>query len=111
MLKGREVFSNVGQVAASSSLTRFMTAKDDNEKKELAWGLMTDAEGIMWITLRDFRPHVPMLTAVGRPDLSISIATDQLESYATGLNQYVRDLYRITVASYKKRGLFSRGSK
>jgi hypothetical protein len=108
MLKGREVFSNVGQVAATSSLTRFMTAKDDNEKKELAWGVITDAEGIMRITLRDFRPHVPLLTAVGRPDLAISIATEQLESYAAGLNQYVRDLYLITSASYKKRGLFSR---
>lgn len=108
MLKGREVFSNVGQVAATSSLTRFMTAKDDNEKKELAWGVLTDADGIMRITLRDFRPHVPMLTAVGRPDLAIRIATEQLESYATGLNQYVRDLYLITSASYKKRGIFSR---
>jgi len=103
LLKGREVFSNVGRVVSTSSLTRFMTAKDDNEKKELAWGLMTDADGMMHITLRDFRPHVPMLTAVGRPDMAIRIATDQLESYAAGINQYVRDLYRITSASYKKR--------
>lgn len=108
MLKGREVFSNVGQVAATSSLTRFMTAKDDNEKKELAWGLMTDANQVMQIALRDFRPHVRLLTAVGRPDLAILIATDQLESYATGLNQYVRDLHRITAARYKQRGLFFR---
>jgi hypothetical protein len=102
LLKGREVFSNVGQVAPTSSLTRFMTAKDDNEKKEMAWGLLTDADGLMRITLRDFRPHVPLLTAVGRPDLAIRIATDQLESYATGLNQYVRDLYLITAASQTK---------
>lgn len=108
LLKGREVFSNVGQVAVTSSLTRFMTAKDDNEKKELVWGLMTDAEQVMQITLRDFRPHVRLLTAVGRPDLSILIATDILESYATGLNQYVRDVHRITAAQYKQRGLFSR---
>ncbi|MCP4360609.1 MAG: hypothetical protein GY796_21585 [Chloroflexi bacterium] len=108
MLKGREVFSNVGKVAPTSSLTRFMTAKDDNEKKELAWGLLTDAEGILHITLRDFRPHVPLLTAVGRPDLAISITTDLLESYAAGLNQYVRDVYRIAAASYKKRRWFAR---
>ena len=38
ILKGREVFSNVGAVVPSSTLTRFMTAKDDNEKKALAWG-------------------------------------------------------------------------
>jgi hypothetical protein len=30
IIKGREVFSNVGAVAADSTLTRFMTAKDDN---------------------------------------------------------------------------------
>jgi hypothetical protein len=108
MLKGREVFSNVGQVATTSSLTRFMTAKDDNEKKELVWGLMTDADQIMRITLRDFRPHVRLLTAVGRPDLTIFIATDLLESYAASLNQYVRDVQRIAGAQYKQRGLFSR---
>ncbi|NJN54835.1 MAG: hypothetical protein HC804_08835 [Anaerolineae bacterium] len=106
MLKGREVFSNVGQVASTSSLTRFMTAKDDNEKKELVWGLMTDSDQIMRITLRDFRPHVRLLTAVGRPDLNIYIATDLLESYATSLNQYVRDVKRIAGAQFKQRGLF-----
>lgn len=109
MLKGREVFSNVGQVASTSSLTRFMTAKDDNEKKELVWGLMTDADQIMRITLRDFRPHVRLLTAVGRPDLCLYIATDLLESYAASLNQYVRDVQRIAGAQFKQRGLFSRG--
>lgn len=108
MLKGREVFSNVGRVAATSSLTRFMTAKDDNEKKELAWGVLTDADGVMHITLRDFRSHVPLLTAVGRPDLAIRIATEQLESYALGLNQYVQDLHLITTATYRKRGLVVR---
>jgi hypothetical protein len=85
-----------------------MTAKDDNEKKELVWGALTDAEGAMYMTLRDFRAHVPLLTAVGRPDLAIFIATDQLESYAAGLNQYVRDLYRIAAAHYKPRTLFAR---
>jgi hypothetical protein len=108
MLKGREVFSNVGQVAATSSLTRFMTAKDDNEKKELAWGLLTDADQVMHITLRDFRPHVRLLTAVGRPDLAILIANDLLEAYTTGLNQYVREVHRITAAKYKQRGFLSR---
>jgi hypothetical protein len=108
MLKGREVFSNAGQVVATSSLTRFMTAKDDNEKKELAWGLITDADQVMRITLRDFRPHVRLLTAAGRPDLAILIATDLLESYAANLNQYVREVHRITASQFKQRGLFSR---
>ena len=99
LIKGREVFSNVGRVAPGSSLTRFMTAKDDNEKKELAWAVLTDAEGLMHVTVRDFRPHVAALTAVGRQDLAIRIITDQLNSFAAGLNQYVRDLNRIANAS------------
>ncbi|HLO18826.1 MAG TPA: hypothetical protein VK206_28600, partial [Anaerolineales bacterium] len=45
IIKGREVFSNVGAVAKTSTLTRFITAKDDNDKKTLAWGVITDAHG------------------------------------------------------------------
>jgi hypothetical protein len=108
LIKGREVFSNVGRVSPGSSLTRFMTAKDDNEKKELAWGVLTDADGIMVITVRDFRPHVVALTAVGRQDLAVRIIADQLGSFATGLNQFVRDLHRIATTSYEKRGLLRR---
>ena len=102
LIKGREVFSNVGRVSPSSSLTRFMTAKDDNEKKELAWGVLTDSDGIMHVTVRDFRPHVGLLTAVNRHDLAVRIIADQLDSFATGLNQYVRDLHRIATTSYDK---------
>ncbi len=105
LIKGREVFSNVGRVFPGSSLTRFMTAKDDNEKKELAWAVLTDADGVMHMTVRDFRPHVAHLTAVGRQDLAIRIIADQLDSFASGLNQYVRDLHRIATTSYDKRGL------
>ncbi|MCB8980534.1 MAG: hypothetical protein H6657_24240 [Ardenticatenaceae bacterium] len=105
LIKGREVFSNVGRVSPGSSLTRFMTAKDDNEKKELAWAVITDDEDMMHVTLRDFRPHVEMLTAVGRHDLAVRIIADQLDSFATGLNQFVRDLHRIATTSYDKRGL------
>ncbi|HFQ93381.1 MAG TPA: hypothetical protein ENK32_05195, partial [Anaerolineae bacterium] len=95
LIKGREVFSNVGWVARSSTLTRFMTAKDDNEKKEMAWGVMTDAPGVMRLTLRDFRPHVAQLAAVGRHDLAARLAADQLEAYAADLNQFVRELQKI----------------
>ena len=100
-IKGREVFSNVGRVAPTSTLTRFITAKDDNEKKELAWGVLTDAEGRMRITLRDFRPHVRLLQEAGRHDVANRIAADQLESYAAGLNRYVRELYLIAATSYQ----------
>jgi hypothetical protein len=99
IIKGREVFSNVGAVARTSSLIRFVTAKDDNDKKTLAWSVLTDATGVMHITLRDFRPHVSMLNAAGRHDLATRIAQDYLDNYASGFNTYVHDLRRITLAS------------
>jgi hypothetical protein len=99
IIKGREVFSNVGAVAPTSTLTRFITAKDDNDKKMLAWGVITDAQGVTRVTLRDFRPHVGMLQACGRRDLAARITQDYLESYAHGLNDFVRDLQRVTLAS------------
>jgi len=99
LIKGREVFSNVGAVVSSSTLTRFITAKDDNEQKQLAWGVMTDAAGVMCISLRDFRPHVEVLNSARRRDLAEMITQDYLNAYALGFNGYIRDLMRITQAS------------
>lgn len=99
IIKGREVFSNVGAVAPNSTLTRFMTAKDDNEQKQLAWSVITDAEGVMKVNIRDFRPHVSSLIAVGRKDLAEMITQDYLNAYVNGANQYIRELSRITIAS------------
>jgi hypothetical protein len=103
LIKGREVFSNVGVVAPGSSLTRFITAKDDNDKKTLAWGVMTDARGVMRLSLRDFRPHVGLLAAAGRSDLARWVAQDYVDSYAAGMNKFVRELRRVTVASRETR--------
>ncbi|MBI3160943.1 MAG: hypothetical protein HYZ23_00455 [Chloroflexi bacterium] len=99
LIKGREVFSNVGAVAPASALTRFSTAKDDNAQKQLAWGVLTDSRGIMRIHLRDFRPHVASLLSIGRKDLANLITQDYLDAYAEGFNAYIRDLSRITLAS------------
>ena len=76
-----------------------MTAKDDNTQKQLAWGVMTDSNSIMRIHLRDFRPHVAALLAIGRKDLANMITQDYLDAYAEGLNAYIQDLSRITLAS------------
>lgn len=103
IIKGREVFSNVGAVAPSSTLTRFITAKDDNDQKTMAWGVITDASGVMRTSLRDFRPHVGMLDACGHKALAIRIVHDYLDAYARGLNDYVRDLIRITRTSRETR--------
>jgi hypothetical protein len=97
IIKGREVFSNVGAVAKISTLTRFITAKDDNDKKTLAWGVITDAQNRMRVTLRDFRPHVAQLEAVGKRDLARRLTQDYLVTYVRGLNQYVLDLRRMTI--------------
>ncbi len=99
LLKGQEVFSNLGRVAPGSSLTRFITAKDDNDQKQLAWGALTDDNDILHLTLRDFRPHVAALQAAGLADLANHIAQDYLEAYAAGLNGYIQELHRITLAS------------
>jgi hypothetical protein len=98
LIKGREVFSNVGRVVRGSSLTRFSTAKDDNEKKSLAWGVLTDDEGVMRITLRDFRPHVAALKDIDHQALAGRMAQHYLDSYAEGLNKYIRELYQIAAA-------------
>jgi hypothetical protein len=99
IIKGREVFSNVGAVVPTSTLTRFMTAKDDNEQKHLAWGFITDAKPTLRIHLRDFRPHVKLLMDMDRKDLANLITQDYLNAYVTGLNRFVRELSRITTAS------------
>jgi hypothetical protein len=103
ILKGREVFSNVGAVAQISTLSRFITAKDDNSQKQLAWGVITDARGTMHISLRDFRPQVATLFSIGRKDLANMIAQDYLDAYAEGFNGYIRDLSRITSAGRETR--------
>ncbi len=100
VVKGQEVFSNVGQVAATSSLTRFNTAKDDNEKKVLAWGIMTDASGVMHLSLRDARPHVAALTSIHQQALAQQITQEFLDTYALSLNDFVAELARITRARH-----------
>jgi hypothetical protein len=103
IIKGREVFSNVGAVAKTSTITRFITAKDDNDKKTLAWGVVTNAQGVMHVSLRDFRPHVALLAAAGQRDLAGRLSEDYLAAYVRGLNQYVLDLRRMTVSSRQTR--------
>ena len=103
IIKGREVFSNIGVVVPSSTLTRFTSARDDNENKTLVWGIMTTAHGRMKISLRDFRPHVAQLAAIGHLDLADRIAQDYLDAYANGFNRFITNLYRITLASRRTR--------
>jgi hypothetical protein len=99
LMKGRELFADVGQLAPGSSLTRFSTAKDDSDKKSLAWGILTNAQGKLHITLRDFRPHSVALTRIGHKALAARLAQHYLDSYAEGLNRYVQELRGIAVVS------------
>jgi hypothetical protein len=50
----------------------------------------------MVISMRDFRPYVAALLEAGHKRLATDIAQHYLDSYAYGLNDYVRDLQRIT---------------
>ena len=92
IIKGNEVFSNVGRVAPGASLTRFASAKDDGVSKELVWGILTDDQGQMWISLRDFRPFVPLLLSLGETALADLLTQDYLDGYAQGFNRFVAEL-------------------
>ncbi len=105
LLKGREVISNVGAVAGTSTLTRFITAKDDNAQKQLAWGIITDAKDVMRISLRDFRPHVANLLSIGRKDLANLVTQDYLDAYVDGFNRYIDEVSRIARSSRETRPL------
>jgi hypothetical protein len=99
VLKGEEVFSNVGQVARGASITRFISAKDDNDNKTLVWAVITDDNNILHMSLRDFRPHVANLHKINRGDLAELIAKDYLDAYVTGFNQFVKRLIEILNAN------------
>lgn len=96
VIKGNEVFSNVGRVKTGSSLTRFISAKDDGATKELVWGILTDDTGKMHISLRDFRPFIGPLMALDERPLADLLAQDYLDGYVDGLNRFVADLSTIT---------------
>jgi hypothetical protein len=95
IIKGREVFSNVGQVVASSSISRFASSRDDGDTKLLVWGIMSDAGGTLVITLRDFRPHVAPLLRLGRADLARALAQDYLDSYVACVDGLARRVQRV----------------
>ena len=57
----------------------------------------------MHVSLRDFRPHVGLLEACGRKELAARIAQDYLDAYVLGLNDFIHDLQRITLASRETR--------
>nr|MBN1228580.1 hypothetical protein [Anaerolineae bacterium] len=85
VIRGDEVYSNVGRVSRGSSLKRFMTAKDDGNTKALAWGVMSDDDGRLIVTMRDFRPHVRPLILAGRIDLANQMAQDYVVTYTADL--------------------------
>jgi hypothetical protein len=92
LIQGEEIFCNLGLVPSGSSLTRFASARDDGGTKTLVWGIMTDDRERLVITLRDFRPHVAHLAAVGRLQLAQLAARDLLNSYVDSLNAFNRNL-------------------
>jgi hypothetical protein len=100
IVKGSEVFSNVGRVAPGSSLSRFCSARDDGQTKLLVWGVLTDDAGVLRISLRDFRPFVPLLLQLDDPQaqsLADLLARDYLHGYVQGFNQFVARLSAIVL--------------
>ena len=95
VIKGEEVFSNVGRVASGSSLARFSSAKDDNENKTLVWAVLTDDNDLMHLAIRDFRPHLAALKKLNRIDLAETMIRDYLDTFTAGFNQFVAGLLDI----------------
>lgn len=95
VIKGREVFSNVGRVVRGSSVVRFFSSRDDGETKWLVWGILTSAHGQLTITLRDFRPFVKPLVQLGHTNFARILAQDYLDTYAMEANSTVRRIQRI----------------
>jgi hypothetical protein len=95
IIKGHEVFSNAGQVAATSSITRFASSRDDGDTKLLVWGVMSDADGTLVLTLRDFRPYVAPLLRLGRADLARVLAQDYLDTYAACVDSLAQRIQRV----------------
>jgi hypothetical protein len=85
-------------VTSGSTLRRFTSAKDDGESKVLVWGVLTDDQNVMHISLRDFRKFVPLLLALereeapGAENLAHGLAQDYLDSYVATLNHLVKTL-------------------
>ncbi len=95
ILKGEEVFSNVGRVARGSSISRFVSAKDDNDNKTLVWAIVTDDHDTLHLSLRDFRPYVAALAKIDRMDLAQMIVDDYVNALVAGFNQFVTQLLEI----------------
>lgn len=101
VVKGEEVFSNVGRVAARSSLSRFISAKDDGKAKRLVWGILTDDQNVLHVTLRDFRSHVEPLIEADYVDIADLVAHDYVRAYTETVNRLVSEIRDLALAEPK----------
>ncbi|HEX2620637.1 MAG TPA: hypothetical protein VHL11_10825, partial [Phototrophicaceae bacterium] len=67
-------------------------------QKTLCWGVLTDNQGVVHISLRDFRPHVQVLNDLRMGKLAQMMVDDYLTVYAEGFNRYILELNDITIA-------------
>ena len=103
VLKGEEVFSNIGRVARDTSLTRLTSASDDNEAKALVWAFVTDDQDVLHISLRDFRPEITALFENGLTELAHQITQDLTDAFAQKLANFVQKLSEIAEAGVGER--------
>ena len=95
VIKGDEVFSNVGRVAHRASISRFISAKDDNDNKDMVWAVVTDDSDVLQLAIRDFRPHVRALLDIDRQELAELLLDDYLDSFVENFNDFVKGLLKI----------------
>lgn len=84
-VKGDELFSSLGQMPPWSTAIRFMSARSKGKAQQRVWGIMTDNQQRLMITLRDFHPLTVMLIRNGQGNLAASILQDYLNAFGNTL--------------------------
>jgi hypothetical protein len=64
---------------------------------------MSDSDGTMVISLRDFRPFVAPLIRQDQASLADLLAQDYLDSYVSGLNRFMGELGTLVLARAEPR--------
>ncbi|PWK13936.1 hypothetical protein [Tumebacillus permanentifrigoris] len=84
-IQADEVFSNLGSVGEHSSISRFTSARGRVQSQTRVWGMVTTREGVLYVTLRDFQPHVQHLS----PKLAQTLTQDYLDAYTATVNRLI----------------------
>ncbi|MBI5509930.1 MAG: hypothetical protein HY903_14335 [Deltaproteobacteria bacterium] len=92
---GDQLFSNLGQMAPGSAITRVSGARGDVGDRGIILTTLTNCRRELFISIRDFRPYVGELCDLGHPDAATVLAQDYVDGYASTTNALVKRLAEI----------------